>query len=248
MIFLSPTNTISRLVEENPRYMKVLDRFHVDYGFAGSLTLTEACFRHGLDLQELLVQLRETDREAAFLDDAVLEGFEHPELVEYVLLTHHHFLEREIPRLEDLFEQALQTSGEAHPEILEWRALFRRFRGPLERHMKKEGRDLYPFCLSPAPDLSLEEWRLEVDRRLEEMERVDQEALGEFQRLRKRTESFWVPGDATPALRYLLYDLSRLEGEVKRHFRVEQEILFPKLRSAHPPTVRSREAKPFPPI
>ena len=136
MIFLSPQNTIGRLVEEHPQYMRVLDRFHIDYGFAGSLTLTEACLRHGLDLQELLGQLREADREGAFLDNTVLEGFDPPELVEYVLFTHHHYLEREMPRLEDLFNRVLDTLEAEHPEILEWLALFRRFRWTLERHMK----------------------------------------------------------------------------------------------------------------
>jgi regulator of cell morphogenesis and NO signaling len=234
MIFLHPLNTIGRLAEEHPQYMRVFDRFHIDYGFAGSLTLTEACLGHGLDLQELLGQLREADREGAFLDDAVLEGFEPPELIEYVLFTHHHYLEREMPRMEDLFTQALEDLESEHPEILEWLALFRRLRWTLERHMKKEGKELFPFCLSMPMDMNRERWTLELDQRLREMEKEDGEALVRLKQLRKKTDGYEVPEESASLFRCLLYDLNRFEAEIKRHLRVEREILFPKVRATPP--------------
>jgi regulator of cell morphogenesis and NO signaling len=239
MIFLDPRNTIGRLVEEHPRYMRVFDRFHIDYGFTGSLTLTEACLRHGLDLQELLGQLRETDRESAFLDHSVLEGFEPPELIEYILLTHHHFLEREMPRLEDLFQSVLKTAGDGHPEVLEWLTHFRRFRLTLERHMKKEGRELFPFCLSRGAGMDRDAWAQELEKRFKEMDEEDAEALEQLKGLRKSTDGYQVPEGAAPPFRYLLYDLQRLEAEVKRHLKVEAEILFPKVLANPPPASTS---------
>ncbi|HVZ79164.1 MAG TPA: DUF542 domain-containing protein [bacterium] len=235
MIFLDPLNTIGRMAEEHPRYIRVFDRFHIDYGFAGSLTLTEACLRNGLDLQELLGQLREADREGAFLDDRVLEGMDPPELIEYILLTHHHFLEREMPRLEDLFQSVLRTAGDGHSEVLEWLAHFRRFRPALERHMKHEGRELFPFCLSIPLAMTPDQWTMELDRRLLEQEGEDREALELLKGIRKGTGGFEDPGEGMIPIRYLLFDLQRLETEVKRHFRVEAEILYPKVRSTPPP-------------
>jgi regulator of cell morphogenesis and NO signaling len=169
------------------------------------------------------------------LDNTVLEGFEPPELIEYILFTHHHFLEREMPRLEDLFRSALKTAGERHPEILEWLAHFHRFRVSLERHMKKEGREIFPFCLSRSVGMDPDTWVRELGARVQETEAQDAEALDQLKRLRKITDGYQVPEDAAPPLRYLLYDLHRLESEVKRHLKVEAEILFPKVLAAPPP-------------
>jgi regulator of cell morphogenesis and NO signaling len=242
MIFLHPLNTIGRLVEEHPQYIRVFDRFHVDYGFAGSLTLAEACLRHGLDLQELLGQLREADRESAILDETVLEDLGPPELIEYILFTHHHYLEREMPRLEDLFTRALETLDSEHPEILEWLALFRRFRWTMERHMKKEGRELFPLCLSMPLNSTPEQWAQVLDRHLMELEKEDEEILARLKQLRNRTDGYEVPEASVSLFRFLLYDLNRFEVEVKRHLRVESEILFPKVRAT--PPARTSDRRP----
>lgn len=233
MLFLDPRQTVTRLMEDNPRYLRVLDRFHIDYGFAGGLTLSEVCLMQGLDLQELLGQLRESDREAAFLDDTVLESMDVPELVEYILFAHHHFLERELPRLEDLFAQAIHTEGEDRPELLEWLALYRRFRWSMERHMKKQGKGLFPYCL--ALRKGPEEQVREVQRLLDELEGEDGEGREGLRRLKRSTDGYLIPDGADRATRYLLHDLGRLESEVKRHWRVEQDILFPKALSFIPP-------------
>lgn len=235
MLFLDPRQTITHLIEENPRYLHVLDRFHIDFGFAGGLTLGEVCLKQGLDLQELLGQLRESEREAAFLDDTVLESMEVPELVEYVLFTHHHFLERELPRLEDLFVQALRVAGKDRPELLEWSALFRRFHWSMERHMKKEGKRLFPHFLAAGKDIPPDAREREIRGLLEEMEREDEEGREALRRLRSSADGYQVPDGVDRPTLFLLHDLGRLESEVKQHWRVEREILFPKALVPSPP-------------
>ena len=228
MTFIDPNKSVSEILEMNPQYVQVLDRFHVDYGFAGALSLTEACLQQGLDLQELLRQLRDAGREEAFRDDALLQSFEIPELVGYILSTHHDFLEKELPRLRDLFNQALRTRGEQHPELLGWLALFSRFQESMENHMKKQGKRLFPLFLLAAgspPKAGLPDLESQIRDSAKEEDRLRQDLV----RLRRMTEGYQVPGDADRTLRDLVFDLETLETEVRRHLRVENDILFPKV-------------------
>ena len=79
------------------------------------------------------------------------------------------------------------------------------------------------------------QWTEELSRRLKEMEKEDEEALTQLKHLRKKTDGYQVPQDAPSPLRYLLYDLQRLESEIKRHFKVENEILFTRVQVNPPP-------------
>jgi regulator of cell morphogenesis and NO signaling len=188
----------------------------------------------GLNLADLTGELESADREAKYLEDKVLQGYGIPELIGYILFTHHAYMEKELPRLEELFGEAVLADGAEHPELLELVPLFKDFKDSILWHMKEEEKHLFPFFLlmlegnSPSPALDEEG----IQNLIHLFESEDEEIRLDLERLRNRTRHYHIPQGVGRAYRDLFHDLGLMEMELNRHVRVENQILFPKVLAA----------------
>ena len=228
------TKTISQLVIDHPRFISIFQKFKIDIRYAANLLLAEACATHGLNLQEFIEELEGSLREGKFLDEKDLVGYGIPELIGYILFTHHAYMEKELPRLEELFGEAVIVDGVEHPELLEIVPVFKEFKESMLWHMREEEKHLFPFFLlmveGPNPSPALDEEGIENLVHLFENE--DEEIRLELERLRDKTRNYHIPEGVGQAYRDLFHDLSRMEIELNHHVRVENQILFPKVIAA----------------
>jgi len=233
MALFDPQKTLEELAADYPKIVPVLEKMGVHYSRTARLTLEDICAVHGFELDDLLKQLEIQSWEAFYLDEATLARYDIPELIGYILFTHHAFLEKELPRLEKLLTQAIQDDGPGNPVLLEILAPFRQFMEAIQWHMKEEEKHLFPFLLllvAPNQSPALNPESVENLTHLFEFE--DDEIRLDLEQLRKKTRDFHVPAGASEAFRELYEDLSRLEAELNRHMRVENGILFPKVIAA----------------
>ncbi len=227
---LDITKTIAELNEQNSNFSLILQKYQIDSHFASNLTLTEVCAMHGLNLQDVLNQLETCDREIRFLNDKILEGYDIPQLIGYILFTHHAYLDKELPRLTDLLGQAIETDGPDHSELLDLLTPFKEFRESVEWHLREEEKNLFPFFLllvapqhSPAMDME------SVHTLTQLFKSEEAEIQLDLERLKQKTRNYHVPEGVSQAYRTLFYDLSLMEYELRRHIYVENKILFPKV-------------------
>jgi len=230
MATLDMTLTISQLMEVHNSYGSILQKFRIDPRFTSQLTLTEVCAMHGLNLQDVANQLETCDREMRFLADEVLQSYDIPQLIGYILFTHHAYLEKELPRLSTLLGEAIETDGASHPQLLELLTPFKDFKESLVWHMREEEKNLFPFFLllvapqqSPAMDLE------SVENLTQLFKTEEGEIQMDLERLKEKTRGYHLPEGVGQATRSLYYDLSRMEFELRRHIHVENKILFPKV-------------------
>jgi len=227
---LDTTKTLAELVRENPEYLMVFDKLRLQYDFLQDVTLGEVLALRDMTSAEFLQKLEDCEREARFVDEDSLKAYDIPQLLGYIVFVHHGYLERELPRLEELLQAAIKTDGPVHPELLELVHLFRGFRETLEGHMKEEERHLFPFFLflsSPAPSHRFTLGG--VSHLIDAFEEGDEEVERYLELLRVKTREYHVPPDAGQATRDLFHKLSRMEFELRRHMQVENNLLFPKV-------------------
>ncbi len=240
---LDPTKTISQLVREHPQLALLFQKFKIDTRFAANLLVTEVCATHGINPQELVEELEGFLREGKFLDEKDLAGYGIPELVGYILFTHHAYLEKELPRLEELFGKAVSVDGADHPKLLEMAPLFKEFKESMLWHMREEEKHLFPFFLlmvggsGPSPALDQEG----IENLIHLFENEDEEIRMDLERLREKTRNYHIPEGVGQDYRDLFHDLTRMEFELNRHVRVENQILFPKVIAAELEMLRREE-------
>ncbi|HVZ79163.1 MAG TPA: hemerythrin domain-containing protein [bacterium] len=223
---------LQKLASREPGLPKLLHHHGIDLRFAGNLTLTEACAMHGIDLGSLVQELEEMDRDSHFLPQEVLEQFGVPEMVGYILATHHSFLRRELHRLEGLLGEAGRADGAALPALRDLLGPFQDFRASLEWHMREEEENLFPYFIdlaaSPAAGLAQID---EMESLVRVFEAEEERVMVDLNELRRISGGYRLPGDAGAATRDLFHDLVRMETELHRHIHDENFILYPKVRA-----------------
>lgn len=149
-------------------------------------------------------------------------------VVEFILETHHVFTRAAIASLPPLAAIARSRHGDAHPETLVVERLVRRLVEDLGPHMLKEERILFPYIVSlegptRGGDACFPSVQNPIRVMLREHEAVE-EILGE---LRAVTADYTLPEGACESFRALYAGLVDLEADLKRHIRIENDVLFP---------------------
>jgi regulator of cell morphogenesis and NO signaling len=220
---------VGQLVRQRPSRARLFERFGIDYCCRGKLSLAEACALRGLDLKEVCDQLDATGESAQ--EAAAVDWSEAPlgDLIDHIVQTHHVYLRRELPRLEDLTAKVAAAHRAAHPELRELRQVFAALRNELVPHMFKEEHVLFPWIAK----LEQEQQRPHgvcgsVNNPIVMMEHEHQRAGEALDRIRWLTDDYNAPPDACPAYVALLAGLAELEADLHLHIHKENNILFPR--------------------
>ena len=108
--------TVGSLVAAHPALGNLFESLGIDYCCGGHKTLAEAALEKGLDpctLQTVLEAIPATgqDRTANSPNPSDLPT---PELIDYIIATHHSFVRRDLPRLVGLSAKVAVAHGPGH--------------------------------------------------------------------------------------------------------------------------------------
>ena len=150
------------------------------------------------------------------------------ELCDHLQSTHHDYLRRELPRLRALVAEIDEDTRRQHPELDELRDVFDGFGQQLMEHVEVEEGSLYSALRAiDARELSVEDEVVDP-RGLAHRMREDHDRIGAaLLRIRRLTNGYTPPRDASPAHRSVVAGLWDLEANLQLAMREEDEILFP---------------------
>lgn len=219
MASLKAYPTVGELVAEMPGRAAAFEKLGIDYCCGGKRSLDEACEEKGLDPVRVLLELLNSDAQAATRSgERDWRAAPLAELCNHIVDVHHGFLRTALPRISQLARKVSLVHGEHHPELLPLRDVFELFRAHLEEHMKEEEERLFPECMagrgSPAS--------------IHEREQEHEEAGQALSQMRKLSNDYSPPPEACGSYRALFAALAELESDMHRHVHKENNILFPR--------------------
>jgi regulator of cell morphogenesis and NO signaling len=229
MTTLDRLSPLGQWVADRPGRARVFERLGIDYCCGGRTPLADACATRGLDVGEILRQLRDVGAAADETDATDWRDCPLGELVDHIEETHHGYLRRELPRLSGLMARTTEAHKHRHPELLDLRDVFADLRSELDAHMLAEERVLFAAVrrLDSTPSRG-EPPRERVHDLIALLEFEHDEAGAALARLRALTAGYSPPADACPTYRALLSGLAELEADLHRHVHEENNILFPR--------------------
>ena len=211
--------SVGQVAAEYPEATQVFDRYGIDFCCGGGTALEIACEERGLDLLQVLSEIREA-RQRRVRPERRWDRASALDLVDHILEDFHEPLRQELPRLEALAKKFHEVHGAKDPvgfaEILRQVIALRR---ELELHMAKEEQILFPMIqrgVGAAAGSPIRVMRQEHD-----------EAGAALARLRELTHDFTVPEDACNTWRALWAGLADLEHNLHEHIHLENNLLFP---------------------
>ena len=232
---ITPEMPVGQLVAEDPRRARLFERLGIDYCCGGRAPLDRACREKGLDVTAVLRQLEAGEARSRYDDHESFAGTTATmrELIDHIVMRHHAYLLREMPRLAALADRVVDAHGARHPELHEVRDVFETLRDELRFHMLKEEKILFPIIERLEAAIEMPELHPgRVGNPIEVMEHEHDDAGSALARLRELTDGYTPPGDACPTYQALLSGLAELEADLHAHIHEENNILFPRARAA----------------
>ncbi|HAF59605.1 MAG: iron-sulfur cluster repair di-iron protein [Anaerovoracaceae bacterium] len=231
MIKFDSSQKIGDIVVAFPKAADILKEYKIDFCCGGNRPLAEAIKEQGLDEKEVLGKINdlyekyhEEQRDKNWGEASITE------LVDQIVNKHHAYLWSELPKISELTTLILRVHGPSHPELAKVHKLFHILKMDLESHLTKEEAVQYPAINDYAKS------NLESDLNIalgviEELEQEHDAAGDILKEMREVTGDYKIPSDVCDTFISTYNKLQELENDMFQHIHLENNILFPKLRS-----------------
>lgn len=230
-INITPNQSVGDIVAHLPRAAEVYKKYKIDFCCGGHRPLSEAIREKNLDQEEIMSKLQEVQESTVDMQDLDIDWKTAPlpELVDYIIDTHHSFLNRELPELSQLTTTILRAHGAKHQELREVHRLFHKLKSALEAHLIDEEEVIFPLVKEWDRDKSVMALSraVTISKKLEE----EHDEAGEIvHQLREITRDYAIPDDVCSTFASTYERLVELESDLFQHIHLENNILHPRLK------------------
>jgi len=218
------------VVHGNYLLMPVISRFGIPLGF-GEITVQAVCRKFKIDVEFFLAITNAFSNEHYFLEKK-LQTFNVLMIVDYLQKTHSYYIKSQVPLIEKLLTNLLHRRPSNAKNLKLIKKFFLDYKRELFNHLEQEETTTFPYIKkvyrlfhtphpSPREKRILSKYSMHVFE--EEHNEVD-EKLYDLKNILIK----YVHGN-TMEVQYqeVIFELFRLEKDIKDHTRIENNILLP---------------------
>jgi regulator of cell morphogenesis and NO signaling len=224
----------SQIVADTPTAAQVFDNSHTDYSCGGNDPLENACGEAEVRPDRILEEIPVAAQTEIPTDLHDWQNAPMRDLISHIINEHHAFIEVQLPLLENKISRSVEMHAKDTDESSDrLRQIFRQFREEIERHNKREEMVLFPAII--ALELATESnWRGPKNsfgfatETIQSMEGEHESVNSLLAEIRRITNEFTPAANARGVDRSLYRDLREFEANMRRHFHLENNILFPR--------------------
>lgn len=220
---------IGDIVTRFPKAADIFKEYRIDFCCGGDRILRDVLESEGHNESEILERINDLYEKLKNVTNSERDWSQEESgpLSDYVVNTHHAYLNVELPRISELTTMILRVHGDHHPELKTVHRLFHNLKMELEQHLIKE--EEIEFPLMKEQELKPSEVAQEKIRNIIRELKAEHDGAGDILReLRKITNDFKVPEDACNSYRITYQKLEELESDIFQHVHLENNILFPR--------------------
>lgn len=225
---------VGEIVLNHPETRFFFGKLGIDYCCGGKQSLSRACKGKKLDVEEVVNGL------LAVLEGPSPENVEEvdfkqmplDELVDYIVNTHHQYVQTATPEIQRLLDKVSNRHGEEHPELHEIRSRFNNVARELAMHMRKEELILFPWIkrtvMADRGEMAYQVPPFgSLANPISMMEAEHEGAGGDMERIREITNNYTLPEGACMSYWQVYELLKQFEQDLHLHVHLENNLLFP---------------------
>ena len=218
--------TVGEIVANDFRTSALFKSAGIDFCCGGKQLFAEACEANGIEADALETEILKIAEEPLneFMN---FKNWEPIFLADYIVNTHHRFVQKSLPELVFYTHKIADVHGENHAELYEVAALFDKINTELLQHLKNEEEILFPAIKTVVATGDVQAKKTivsEITRMLGEHDF----AGGAMDEINKITRGYKIPEDACNTYRVAFKLLEQFEDDLHIHVHLENNILFPK--------------------
>lgn len=226
------TQTVRDIATENPAAVRVFEKYGIDYCCGGRVPLAEACKTKGLNVDDVIASLEAANAPSAPGErDWIKEPL--ASLAAYIVDTHHAYVNREVPRLNELAGKVVSRHGDTRQELPVIQSKLAELGEELISHQGKEEVVLFPYIgklerYASGNGVKPRSCFGSIDHPITMMTRDHDYAGNLMAEIRGLSEDFMPPAGACPTFRAFYAGLHEFEQDLHQHIHLENNILFPR--------------------
>lgn len=221
---------VGQIVAKDFRTASIFTKYGIDFCCKGGVRLSDACAKKNLPLEIIREEV------LSILDqyqvDEEFNSMNATELIQYILVNHHAYVESRIPDLLFYLNKINRVHGERHPELEEINTLFGASASELTQHMKKEELVLFPWIEGLEKRLNGATVKSELKHGIQNpiyaMEFEHSNEGDRFERIQLLSNNFTPPSDACTTYKVAFQMLREFQTDLHKHIHLENNLLFPK--------------------
>jgi regulator of cell morphogenesis and NO signaling len=225
------TQTVRDIATENPAAVRVFEKYGIDYCCGGRVPLSEACATKGLDIDNVIASLEAaTAPSASGEKDWGKESLAN--LARHIVVTHHAYVTREVPRLNELAGKVVSRHGDTREELSRIQAKLAELGEELIDHQGKEEVVLFPYIgklerFASGDGAKPRSCFGTIDHPIKMMTQDHDYAGSLMAEIRGLSKDYTPPAGACPTYLAFYTGLREFEQDLHQHIHLENNILFP---------------------
>lgn len=226
------TRTVRDIALENPAAVRVFEKYGIDYCCGGRVPLAEACAAKGLNVDDVIASLEATSAPSISRDkDWAKESL--ADLAAHIVDTHHAYVTREVPRLNELAAKVVNRHGDTRRELRAIQAKVAELGEELIAHQGKEEVVLFPYIgrleryVSGSGNKPRDCFGT-IAHPIAMMTKDHDVAGNLMAEIRAFSQDYTPPDGACPTFRAFYTGLLEFEQDLHHHIHLENNILFPR--------------------
>ncbi|MEP6749636.1 MAG: hemerythrin domain-containing protein [Bacteroidota bacterium] len=154
------------------------------------------------------------------------------DLTDYIAVTHHNNIKREVTFIYDLAQEVVSQHGEKYPELLKLNEIVFLFFHDLLNHLMKKNKILFPnikeiFNISCSRDISTYTNFGLLSGTITLMQKEYLAVAKYLGQIHAYTDGYRLPAGVCDAYRHLFESMKELENNLTLHVYLENKVLFP---------------------
>lgn len=224
--------TVREIALENPSSIRVFESFGIDYCCGGRKPLAEACAAKNVELDAVLAAL-ESSASTSETPTREWSGESLSSLAAHIVNTHHAYVRRELPRLDELARKVVHRHGDSMPELPVIQSKLEQLGEELLQHCAKEEIVLFPYVAKLESSLASGSTKPHgcfgsVTNPIAMMTQEHDAAGTLLAEIRGLSHDFTPPAGACPTFHNFYRSLHEFEQDLHQHIHLENNILFPR--------------------
>ena len=220
-----PTDRFYRIIECDYRLTQVVARFNITMGF-GDKTVSEVCHMHNVDVHTFLAVINQVVYDLAASSKKVsLDLVNMGSLLDYLKRTHAYLVDHQLPRMRKTLFTAMDCSLQNEVAFLLVK-YFDMYVAEVQAHVAQEEQEVFAYAES------LMEGSLSPDPSLEGKgsHKHNADFVAKLHELIQMFLQYYPQEGINEELNDVVYNLYRIEEDIRIHCKLEDEMLLPLVR------------------
>ena len=213
---------LSDVIECDYRMVQVVCRFGIAMGFADK-TISEVCHESGVDVHTFIAVINTINKYKTDTQHRVsLDLIDVRCLLNYLKHTHDYLINHQLPRMRRNLFGAMDFSTHNEIELLLVK-YFDMYTAEVQQHVRYEETEVHKYVKQLLDGLSPDDAKISLHRHNENFVNKLHELITLFLQ-------YYPQDNSNDILNDVVYDIYRVEEDIKAHCIIEDEVLIPLIR------------------